>query len=259
VDVTINILKEIKSKECILINGLPGIAYIGSLTVDYLIKELGAELVGEVYSRFFPSFVLINKDGVVELLRNEFYYLKNENAPDILLFAGNAQASSPEGQYDIAEIVLDKAISFNVKRVYSIASFLTNKSFDIPRVYGTGTTTALVEEMKRYGIFPMEQGTVSGTNGLIFGLAKRKNIEGICLLGETHGYQTPTGQYLFDVKAVKAVLQVLVDMLRLKIDMKPLDKQNMEMDELIKKMVDVEKRVMEEMRESTERRSSYIT
>lgn len=258
-NVMINILKEVKTKDSILISGLPGIAYIGKLSVDYLVQQLGGELVGEVYSRFFPPFVLIKKDGVVELLKNELYYLKNKNGRDIFFFTGNAQSSSPEGQYNIADKVLDKVISLNVKRVYSIAAFLTTRPFTQPRVYGTVTAPSLVEEIKKHGVHLMDQGTISGTNGLIFGLAKKKNIEGICLLGETRGYQTAAGQYLFDAKAVRVILNVLADMLNLKIDMKSLDKQSKEIDELISKMADIEKRVKEEIRETSDRSSSYIT
>ena len=80
--VKFNLFKEIKPKESILVSGLPGIAYIGKLSVDYLIKELGAEIIGEVYSQFFPPYVLITNDGLVELLRNEIYYV-NVDKKDI--------------------------------------------------------------------------------------------------------------------------------------------------------------------------------
>ena len=36
----IKILKKIESKEFVLVSGLPGIAYIGKLSVDYLIQQL---------------------------------------------------------------------------------------------------------------------------------------------------------------------------------------------------------------------------
>ena len=111
----IKILKKIESKEFVLISGLPGIAYIGKLSVDYLIQQLKAELVGEVYSKYFPPYVLIRKDGVVELLRNELHLHKEEAADDIIFFSGNSQAFSPEGQYEIAEALLDWAVDNGVR------------------------------------------------------------------------------------------------------------------------------------------------
>ncbi|UCH01447.1 MAG: PAC2 family protein, partial [Candidatus Bathyarchaeota archaeon] len=76
--VNIKLLKDLKPKKSILICGLPGIAYVGKLSVDYLMRELEAELIGEIYSQFFSPYVLIKNDGVVELLKNELYHSKNK-------------------------------------------------------------------------------------------------------------------------------------------------------------------------------------
>ena len=53
-NVEIKILKKFALKEFVLVSGLPGISYIGKLSVDYLIQQLKAELVGEDYSKYFP-------------------------------------------------------------------------------------------------------------------------------------------------------------------------------------------------------------
>jgi uncharacterized protein (TIGR00162 family) len=258
-NVEIKMLKTLQPKESILIGGLPGIAYIGKLSVDYLIQQLKAELVGEVYSKFFPPYVMIRNDGIVELMKNELYYLKNETGKDIFFLTGNAQAFSPEGQYEMADKLLDWAISLGVKKVFSIAALLTDRSFETPNVYGTTTTPVLLEEIKKYGVLSLDQGSISGINGLIIGLAKKKNIDGICLLGETRGYQTPEGLYVLDPRAVKAVLDVLTALLNLKTDMTLLDKQTKEMDDLIRKIAEIERNMREEMREATTKKPSYVT
>jgi len=258
-DVEIKLLEELKPKDSILVCGLPGIAYVGKLSIDYLIRELKPKLIGEVYSSFFPPYVLVGTDGVVELLKNELYYLEGKNEKRIFFFTGNAQASSPEGQYYIADKILDTTIGFGVKRIYSIAALLTAKSFDKPTVYGVSTDTSLVQEIKKYGVIPMDKGGVSGMNGLIFGLSKVKGLEGICLLGETHGYRTATGHYLADARSVRSVLGVLTKMLDLTIDMEPLDKQTKKMDEIVTKIADIEKRVRDEMLQAADRdRTRYI-
>ena len=259
-NVTINLIKEVPPQGSILICGLPGIAFIGKLSVDYLIQELKAELVGEVHSHFFSPYVLVGKDGVVELLRNELYFLKDEKDRGIFFFTGNAQAASPEGQYALVDEVLDTVIQLGVKRVYSIAAFLAEKSFEQPKVYGIATNPSLVDGMTEWGALPMDHGSISGMNGLILGLARMKKLEGTCLLGETHGYQTPTGQYIVDAKAARAVLDVLTMMLGLSVDMKPLEKQAKLMDEFSTKMAEVEKKVREELQRAAARDPSrYIT
>ena len=254
----IKILKKIESREFVLVSGLPGIAYIGKLSVDYLIQQLKAELVGEVYSNYFPPYVLIKKDGVVELLRNELHLLRNEGAVDIMFFSGNSQAFSPEGQYEIADTLLDWAVDNGVKKIFSLAAYVTRRTFNTPIVYGTATSSEALEELKKKGVVPLEQGIISGENGLIMGLAKKRGVEAVCLLGETRGYRTPAGQYFIDAKASKSVLIMLASILNLKVDMEPLEKQAKEMDDLIARMAEVERRIKEEMSESA-KKPSYVT
>ncbi|MBT0160128.1 proteasome assembly chaperone family protein [Candidatus Bathyarchaeota archaeon A05DMB-2] len=257
-NVEIKILKKFVPKDFTLISGLPGIAYIGKLSVDYLIQQLKAELVAEVYSKYFPPYVLIRSDGIVELLRNELYFLKDETAGDLVFFSGNSQAFSPEGQYEIADTLLDWAVANGVKKVYSLAAYVSDRVFDVPNVYGTATSAEALEEMKKMGVIPLDEGVISGENGLIIGLAKKRNVDAICLMGETRGYQTPTGQYIIDAKASKAVLKLLTASLNLKVDMEPLDEQAREMDEIIARMAEVERRIKQELSE-TAKKPSYVT
>jgi uncharacterized protein len=256
--VEIKMLKEFTPSQLILVSGLPGTAYIGKLSVDYLIQQLKAEQVGEVYSKYFPPFVVINENGLVELLRNELHLFKDESGRTIVFLSGNAQAYSPEGQYEIADAVIEWAINNGVQRVYSIAAYVTERPFEAPNVYATMTTLPLREEAKTHGAQFLDDGIIGGENGIIMGLAKKRNVEGVCLLAETHGYQTPTGEYVIDPKAAKAALKVLTSMLNLKVDMDPLEKQVVQMDETIAKMVEIERRIRDEMA-GAGKKPAYVT
>jgi proteasome assembly chaperone (PAC2) family protein len=172
--VEIKMLKEFTPSQLILVCGLPGTAYIGKLSVDYLIQQLKAEQVGEVYSKYFPPFVVINEDGLVELLRNELHLFKDESGRTIVFLSGNAQAYSPEGQYEIADAVLEWAINNGVQRVYSIAAYLTERPFEAPNVHATTTTLPLREEAKTHGAQFLDDGIIGGENGIIMGLAKKE-------------------------------------------------------------------------------------
>jgi uncharacterized protein (TIGR00162 family) len=257
-NVEIKIARKIELGEFTLVVGLPGVAYIGKLAVDYIVQQVRAELVGEVYSKFFPPYVIIKEDGLVELLRNELHWFRDEAGKGFMFLTGNSQAMSPEGQYEISEAILDWAVEQGLKRVYSVAGYVTDQPFETPAVHGTGTSSALLEEVKRLGVQPLDHGIIGGENGLIMGLAKKKGVDGVCLLAETHGYQTELGQYLLDAKAAKSALKVLGSILNLTLDMEPLDKQAAQMDEFIAKMTEIESRVREEMSQST-KKPSYIT
>jgi uncharacterized protein (TIGR00162 family) len=257
-DVEIKVLKEFTPTQLTLICGLPGIAYIGKLSVDYLVQQLKAELVGEIYSKHFPPYVIIREDGLVELLRNELFHFRDDTGRDFVFLTGNSQAFSPEGQYEVADKVLDWAIEKGVKRVFSVAALVTDEPFETPSVHFTATTAALLEETKSHGVQPMDHGIIGGENGIIMGLAKKKDIDGVCLMAETHGYQAPTGEYVIDPKAAKAALNVLTSILNLKVNMEPMEKQAIQMDEAIAKMSEIERRVREEMARSG-KKPSYVT
>ena len=257
-NVEIKMLNEFTPSQLILVCGLPGTAYIGKLSVDYLIQPLKAELIGEVYSKYFPPFVIISEDGLVELLRNELHQFKDESGRTIVFLTGNAQAFSPEGQYEVADAVLDWAINNGLQRVYSIAAYVTERTFEVPNVYCTTTTLALLEEAKSHGAQLLDNGVIGGENGIITGLAKKKNVEGACLLAETRGYQTPSGEFVLDPRAAKAALKVLTSMLNLKVDMEPMAKQVAQMDEAIAKLVEIERRIQKEMAVSG-KKPAYVT
>ena len=257
-DSEIKILKSIIPQELVLVCGLPGAAYVGKIPVDYIIQQLKPELIGEIYSKHFPPYVIINKDGLVELLRNELYCLEKDAGRFIAFLSGNAQAFSPEGQYEIVEKVLDWALEKKAKKVVSIAALVTDKPFEVPSVYCTATSTTGLEEAMALGVKPLDEGIIGGENGLIMGLARKKCVEGICLLTETHGYQTQTGEYIMDPRTAPATLKVLTKLLDLKVDMEPMEKQITQMDETIARMTEYERRMQEEM-QRTSKKPSYVT
>ncbi|MDQ1281021.1 MAG: uncharacterized protein QG670_2285 [Thermoproteota archaeon] len=238
-----------------LISGLPGVGYVAKLLADYLREQLNAQLFEEVYSPSFPPFVLIKEDGTVDLLRNEFYFWKNESSlgNDLIIFTGNAQAGSPEGQFEIVDEVLRVAEKFSVSKIFSLAAYVKDERVDKPKVFGAVTEPGLIEYVKSFGVSMMDGGSISGTNGLLFGHAKTKNISSICLLGETMAFATPSGKQVVDAKAAKAVLEVLIKMLNIEVNMVPLEEQAKQTEELLHKIDDMARHAVEEMRKAAER------
>src|SRR3972149_3545786 len=69
---------------------------------------------------------------------------------------------------------------------------------------------------RRIGSTLMTEGTITGMNGVLVGIAKVKGLRGICLLGETSGY-------IVDPKASQAVLEALSRLLGIKVDLSILE------------------------------------
>jgi hypothetical protein len=218
----------------VMVCGLPGIGSVAWLAVNHLQKELKAQLFAEVFSPTFSPKVWLSEEGVVKLMKGEFHSWKNNmGGADLLLFTANEQPYSPEGQYELAEVVLDLALKFGTRRVITMGGMATDRFTEDPKVYGGGTDEGLVKELESFGAVKLAGGAITGTNGLIFGLAKPKNIPAICLLAETPGYLS------LDANAAKAALQLSSKMLNMSIDLTALEKQAKENAEAVQKAKDL--------------------
>ena len=221
-------------ENAVMICGLPGIGSVAWLAVNHLQKELHAQLFAEVFSPMFSPKVWLGEDGVVGLMKGEFHYWKNKpGGPDLLLFTANEQPYSPEGQYELAEVALDLAHKFGARKVITMGGMATDRLAEQPKVYVGATGPDLVKELEAFGAVKLAGGAITGTNGLIFGLAKPKNIPAICLLAETPGYLS------LDANAAKAAVELSARMLSISVDLAALEKQAKENAEVVQKAKDL--------------------
>ncbi|MGA3107930.1 MAG: proteasome assembly chaperone family protein [Candidatus Bathyarchaeia archaeon] len=241
-------------RDAVMVCGLPGIGSVAWLAVNHLQKELKAQLFAEVFSPMFSPKVWLSEDGVVGMMKGEFHYWKNKDGgSDLLLFTANEQPYSPEGQYELAEVVLDLAAKFGTKKVITMGGMATDRFAEEPRVYAGATDVELVKELESLGAVKLAGGAITGTNGLIFGLAKPKNIPAICLLAETPGYLS------LDANAAKAALQLASRMLNVSIDLTALEKQAKENAEVVQKAKDLSHSFPREGRKGGERELPYVS
>ncbi len=248
-------LSKVDLKDPILVEGLPGLGLVGKIAVRYLVKQLKAHKLAYLYSPHFPYFVLVSKKGSVRLLRGVFYYWKNEGgANDLILFTGDSQAQTIEGQYEIANVICEFAKQKNVKLVITIGGYRVEAK-DKPKVIAASTSQDVLESALKAGAIISQTGSpIVGTAGLILGLAPFKKIEALCLLGETRGY-------LPDPKAAKSVLEVLIKLLNINVDLSGLDEEIAKAENMVARLQKIEeKRVLqaEEMRREEDKKITYI-
>ena len=232
----IRLYKEPKLEKPVLIASWPGIGNIGIIAVDTLRGMVRAEELGEIeaWDFFYPSKVLI-KDG--ELKGLEFpsskFYFKRTEVRDLLFFMGEEQPTEggrayAEGTkaYQMANLVLDVALKFGCRRVYTSGAAVapihhTSRS----KVWAVPNSEGLIAEVRSYEntviMSDIEgrggQGSITGLNGLLLGVAKKRGLEGICVMGEIPVYLQ--GLPLPYPKASKSVLEVLSAALGLNIPM----------------------------------------
>jgi proteasome assembly chaperone (PAC2) family protein len=250
-----------------LVAAWPGIGNIGIIALSTLREALQAELFAEIEPwRFSYPHALSIKDGELESLRfpESKFYFKRTGTKDLLLFIGGEQPSEVMKGYEMTNLVLDVALNLGCQRVYTAAAAVAPIHHTLrPRVWAVPNRQELVAETRRYRntilMGDIEgrggQGTITGLNGLLLGLAKVRDLPGICLLGEIPVYisQFPVPY----PKASKSILEVLTDNLGLTIDLSSLDDQAQEVERNIERFYHL---IPEEIRERIEqlKHVSYI-
>lgn len=238
-----------------LIEGLPGLGLVGKIALRYLIKQLKAQKIAYLYSPHFPYFVLVNKKGNVRLLRGAFYYYQNPKGNDLILFTGDSQSQTIEGQYEIADKMLTFAEQNKVKTIATIGGYRMEPK-EKPRVFIAATSQDIVNQALQAGATLSTSGSpIVGTAGLILGMAKFKKIEALCLLGETRGY-------LPDPLAAKSVLEVLKSAFNFDLDLKGLDEEVARAETMVAQLQKIEeKRAIEaeETRKQDDKKTTYIS
>ena len=125
-----------------------------------------------------------------------------------------------------------------------------------PKVVAAATNQELLNKALQAGAEISPTGSpIVGTAGLILGLSHFRNIEALCLLGETRGY-------LPDPKSAKSVLEVLQSLLGFEVSLAGLDEEISKADKMVTRLQKIEeKRTLEaeETRKEEDKKVTYIS
>ena len=195
----------------------PGISNVAMIAASYIARKLEFKELAEVRAPYFfdPIGVMVRNNVVEEpqFPQSRFYYWKNPGGSDIILFMGDAQPNTKS--YDLANTIVDAAVRFKVKRIYTCAAAITRiHHTEDPKVWGVGTSAPVVKELSNLNLIQGGSLQIAGMNGILLGVAKERKLEGACLLGEVPNYTTR----LHNPVAALAVVRVLADLLSIKID-----------------------------------------
>lgn len=228
-------IESVKTKNPILIEGLPGIGNVGKIAVDYMIDTLKPKMIYEIHSDGFPHAVFVNQQNLVDLPTIRIYHKKIKDK-DVLFLAGDVQPIDEPSCYEFCNKVLDMMEEINIKEVITLGGIGLQRVPENPQVYCTGNSKKIIQKYKSpnlkcniYGIV----GPIMGVSGLLVGLAKYRNIPSIALLAETFGHPTYVG-----IKGAREILKILDKKLELGLDLRNIDKDIAQVDKDIKARTD---------------------
>ncbi|MFH1283275.1 MAG: PAC2 family protein [bacterium] len=235
----ITVHEQINIRNVTFISAWPGMGNVALGAVDYLRRMTGAKLFAEIDLGylFSPDAIVVN-NGVVELPelpKNFFYYLTD---PPIIFFESDVQLSGI-GAMNLLDKILGFISEFSIKKVYTGAAYsLPITHHAESELYGVVSKDKLKDYIKEYNIQIMNEGQISGMNGLILGYATKRKLESICLLATMPLYAVN----LPNPKASKAIVSKLAQMLSLDVDMFEIDAA---IEEMNKKMDALEENIKE--------------
>jgi len=228
--------REPKLENPVLIASWPGIANIGVAAVETLIQELRAEAFGEIepWDFFYPSKIVVSHGELVDMeFPTSKFYFKKMSGNDLIFFLGEEQPNEGRMAYaqgtkalQLANFVLDIAVKFGCQKVYTSGAAVSFIHHTMkPRVWATPNAERLIREVGKYDNTVLMsdvqgrggQGTISGLNGLLLGVARKRGLDAICLMGEIPMYLQ--GLAPIYPKASASVLEVLTSILGITIEM----------------------------------------
>jgi hypothetical protein len=265
--------KEPELTNPVLVASWPGIGNVGILAVDTLRAQLQAEEFAQIepWEFFYPSKVTI-RGGLLEDLEfpaSTFYFKKLPDR-DLIIFMGEDQPVSgarvyAEGRkaYAMANLVLDVAERYGCRRIYTSGAAVSLIHHTArPRVWGVASSKALNKEVRSCPNTVLmgeieghnEPGAITGLNGLLLGVARKRGLEAVCLMGEVPDYLA--GAPFPSPRASRSVLEVLTGMLGVSIDLAGLDEVAGQVDAVINGLYD---RLPPELKERVEQRKTTTT
>ena len=220
-------LKEVSDLNApIALVGMPGIASVGKLSIEVLIRSLNAEPILQILSDDFPPHVMIDEQGMMKVPETQVYLYKSKNQEqDLLLVSGDFQPSTSQGIYEFSDKIAEEFKSLNVSKVIATGAYVPGEYPENPRVFVAATSPVFQGYFTELDqVVVMSEGVINGANGVIPAWAKLKyGIEGACLLAET------VPLLRLDPRASKLLIEVLNNRFKIKADTSELDQKIEEM------------------------------
>lgn len=208
-----------KAGATVLLAAWPGMGLVAYKAVDYLIKHLPTQLVRQDDLAPFTALRGIHiEQGRILPIKTptaRLYLSSAPGRPDLLLYLGDEQPVSGK-EWAFVDGLLESLSRFGVQRIYTFAAMPTDIDHRAdPKVWACATDATLLQQLGALDVQIMQEGTVTGLNGLLLGVAAHREIAGCCLLGEIPTYMTQ----MENPRSTAAVLERLGGLAGISVDL----------------------------------------
>jgi proteasome assembly chaperone (PAC2) family protein len=208
----------------------PGMGQVAISAGYYLLAKLEMEVFAELSPKGLFEVEHVEVQGGVirpgQLPRSRFFVWHDpQDKRDIVVFIGEAQP--PREKYAMCRQLVAYAKELGVERIFTFAAMATQMHPEREsRVFAATTQADGLQELKQLNLELLEDGHISGLNGVLLGAAAEGGMRGTCLLGEMPHIlaQIPYP------KASLAVLKAFAILAGIELDLTELEEQVQAMD-----------------------------
>ncbi|MDX1948335.1 MAG: PAC2 family protein [Pirellulaceae bacterium] len=166
----------------------PGMGHVAMAAGFYLVAKLKMEQFAEISPQglFEVDHAVVEK-GLIRLgslPSNRLFAWKDPAGQhDLVVFIGEAQPQ--RGRQAFCQMLVGLAKELGVERVFTFASLATPMRPENPsRIFGAATDANSLATLQQFGVQPLDDGQVSGLNGVLLGVAAENQLPGSALFGE---------------------------------------------------------------------------
>jgi uncharacterized protein len=226
-------------KEPYLVVAWPGMGEVAFKAATYLVEKLKAEEFARMPPQeFFYLMESYVHEGIISLPDwpyNKFYFHKSKGASqDMIVFISDAQPDLARAD-EYCKLILAVAKQYKVRQVISFAAMPQAIDHNQPpNVWFTATSEPIKKELAKHNLQMLNDGHISGLNGLFLGMAKREGFDGFCLLGEIPLYTIQ----IENPRASCAVLEALNRILGIAVDFTEIREQAQQLEGQINNLLE---------------------
>lgn len=226
-------------KNPVMIAGWPGMGNVGLAAVSYMRIGLGAREFAHIdmSDELLPQSIKV-KDGVVLLPDQPVTRFYLSESPSIILVESQSQLTG-QPALSLMRGIIEFIHELGVGTIYTAAAFaLPISCREESKVFGAANGSAMRDSLVPLGMHPLEEGEISGMNGVMLGSTNDYNLPAACLMATMPQYATT----LPNPKSSRALVKFFTRALGLEIDMTAMNKDISKMDRF---MSEIEKRLQQ--------------
>ena len=226
-----------KPKNPTIIEGFPGIGFIGSIATEFLVEHLKAQKIGRIEFTEQTPIVAIHNSEVVEPFG--IFYSSKYNL--IILHAINPVNKI---EWKIAEAIERISKMLGAKEIISIEGVASPSKESNAYYY----SKKFGKRFDKMNIQPLKEGIIMGVTASVI---LREKLPSSCIFVETHS-QLP------DSRGAAKIIEVLDKYLGLKVDTKPLMQKAEQFEAKLNNLMEQSKMAMDTKSQKDKHQLDYL-